>query len=70
MNIVGKSFINIADIYCLGTQGSQYRDLTMYFNIAILSITVHLRSYIFNIKLESEEIVHFYLTFLKSSVRF
>ena len=42
----------------------------MYINIAILSKTVNLTLQIFEVKPKSEEIVHFYLAFLKFSMCF
>ena len=49
--------MDTAEIYCFG-QGCRYRCLKTY-------KTVNLQLQIFEIKPESEEIVHFYLTFFE-----
>ena len=67
--VVGKLFIDIADIYCFGTglpisrpkHVFQYRHFKQNCKLTLL---------IFDIKSKSKEIVHFYLTFLKFSMRF
>ena len=67
--LVGKFFIDIADIYCFGT-GLPISRSNHIFQYCHFKIHCKLTLLIFEIKQKSEDIVHFYLTFLKFSMCF
>ena len=67
--LVGKLFIYIADIYCFGT-GLPISRSKHVFQYRHFKYNCKLTLLILEIKQKSEDIVHFYLTFLKFSMRF
>ena len=69
LTLVGKLFIDIADIYCFGT-GVPISRSKHIFQYRHFKQNCKLTRLIFKIKEKSEEIVHFYLTFLKFSMHF
>ena len=67
---MGTLFIDIDNINCFGTGLPISVSPYIYISIAILSFNCKLTLQLFEMKLESEENVHFYLMFLQFSTRF